>query len=124
MRQAREYPVATVIDVHDGDTVRVEVDLGFDALRRIWIRLLGVRAPELKAGAPALEARARVYEWLHMLGANVPVALTTFRTAGEVKQIREQMSFIRYIGNIYPVGGNGVSLNDWMLSFGYINQGD
>jgi endonuclease YncB( thermonuclease family) len=41
-----EY-AARLIRVVDGDTVWVDVDLGFDAHRHIDLRLLGIQAPEL-----------------------------------------------------------------------------
>lgn len=46
-----EY-AATVIDVHDGDTIRVDIDLGFDVqLRSVPLRLVGINAPELPTEA-------------------------------------------------------------------------
>jgi len=37
----------TVIDVHDGDTMHVEIRLGCDVTLRMTIRLYGINAPEL-----------------------------------------------------------------------------
>lgn len=46
-----EY-AATVIDVHDGDTIRVDIDLGFDVqFRNVPLRLMGINAPELNTEA-------------------------------------------------------------------------
>jgi len=43
----REFP-ATVVDVHDGDTITVDIDLGLDVILRAQkIRLRGIDAPEL-----------------------------------------------------------------------------
>lgn len=42
----RSY-MAHVSHVHDGDTLQVRVDLGFDTFRDITIRLDGIDAPEL-----------------------------------------------------------------------------
>jgi endonuclease YncB( thermonuclease family) len=63
---------AELIDVHDGDTITVECDLGFDARMLTRIRLLDVYAPELReqpdaatgnpGGAAAL---AFVRQWLN-----------------------------------------------------------
>jgi hypothetical protein len=40
------WPLAELLTVHDGDTVRVRIDQGFDELTRQWIRLETVRAPD------------------------------------------------------------------------------
>lgn len=39
---------AEVLDVHDGDTVSLNADLGFSTFRKMRIRLLGINAPEMK----------------------------------------------------------------------------
>jgi micrococcal nuclease len=41
--------LATVTDIHDGDTVTMDIDLGFDVtMKDQKIRLYGINAPELK----------------------------------------------------------------------------
>jgi len=49
------YP-ATVVNVHDGDTVTLAIDLGFDITATERCRLYGINAPELstQAGKDAL----------------------------------------------------------------------
>lgn len=43
------YPCCTVLDVYDGDTIRVDIDLGQDVwVRRRTVRLAGVAARELR----------------------------------------------------------------------------
>ena len=42
-----DFPRATVTSVHDGDTLTVQVDLGFDTTRTANVRLLGLNAIEL-----------------------------------------------------------------------------
>lgn len=50
---ARVYPAA-ILEVHDGDTVRVLLDRGGDDWWRTWLRLLGGNARELHmTGGPA-----------------------------------------------------------------------
>jgi micrococcal nuclease len=39
---------ATVVSVYDGDTITVDVDLGFHITQRMVVRLAEVNAPELK----------------------------------------------------------------------------
>ena len=42
---------ATVTSVYDGDTLTVDIDLGFSIiLRNIKLRLLGIDTPELRGG--------------------------------------------------------------------------
>lgn len=57
---------AQVIKVIDGDTIDFRVDLGFNVLRDIRVRLLGLNAPELRgesrqAGEASKQA---VQDWL------------------------------------------------------------
>jgi len=42
---------AKVIDVHDGDTCHLTVDLGCDVYIRMTVRLAGINAPELSTAA-------------------------------------------------------------------------
>ena len=56
------YPVRTVIDIHDGDTMTVLVDLGFDTMRRVIVRLSGVDTPEV-TGAQKVAGKA-VRDWV------------------------------------------------------------
>ena len=48
---------AVLVDVHDGDTVTLDVDLGFSTTRRMHVRLFGINSPEMStdAGMPARE---------------------------------------------------------------------
>ena len=45
--------------VIDGDTVDLDLDLGFSLTLRQWVRLYGVDAPELRSKAPAEKARTQ-----------------------------------------------------------------
>lgn len=48
---------ATVLSVHDGDTLRVMADLGFEVYARVDVRLAGCNAPELsQPGGQAAKA--------------------------------------------------------------------
>jgi endonuclease YncB( thermonuclease family) len=48
---------AVVTTVHDGDTIDVQADLGFDETRYLRCRIWGINAPELSTNA-GKEARA------------------------------------------------------------------
>ena len=59
----REYP-CIVLDAHDGDTLLIDVDLGFHVrLDRSPLRLLGLNCPELPTPA-GQTAAAYVRQWL------------------------------------------------------------
>ena len=66
---ARTYP-AVVLEVHDGDTIRVLLDRGGDDYWRTWLRLLGGNAIEL-ADPGGQEAR------LHLAQLVGPVLAVT-----------------------------------------------
>lgn len=40
---------AQILEVIDGDTIQLEIDLGFDVFRKIRVRLAGVDAPEISS---------------------------------------------------------------------------
>jgi micrococcal nuclease len=46
-----------VVDVHDGDTIKVDLDLGFDMwIKSLSLRLYGINAPELNTPAGKVSA--------------------------------------------------------------------
>lgn len=57
---------ARVISVHDGDTISLDVDLGFDVhVARMDVRLAGVDAPELnRVDLLGEKAKASLLTWL------------------------------------------------------------
>ncbi len=119
--QVRHYPVARIVDVHDGDTLKLDVDLGFSTHAYVWIRLKGVRAPELSEPT-GLQAKQDLEAWLATDAPDGLVAVDTFQAAGSVKEIREQRTFIRYVGVVTTPGG--AELNAWLRSCGYTDQGE
>jgi|GEM_PF-5580137 len=119
-RIPREYPVAEIIDIHDGDTIRMCVDVGFDAILRKWIRFRDVRAPELRE-AGGVEAKQELVMMLNQHAPDGFVTLTTFWTPGSYKEINEEKTFIRYIGDIVTL--DHVNANQYMRGLGYVDQG-
>lgn len=60
----REWPVVDVLDVYDGDTATVTLDIGLDTHVVRTVRLFGIDTPEirpLKSRAAGIAAR----DWLH-----------------------------------------------------------
>jgi endonuclease YncB( thermonuclease family) len=70
-----EFPHCTVVRVKDGDTIELDIDLGFSITRRIAMRLLGLNAIELHDPGGA-EAQANL---AGLLPAGTPVSLVSVR---------------------------------------------
>ncbi len=96
---------AIVIDVHDGDSIRVDVDLGFDvALRNIPLRLAGINAPELSTVAGKL---ARDY-----LSSCLPDGTdVVIRTQKDKKE-----KYGRYLATVFI---DSCNVNDLLVSSGH-----
>jgi micrococcal nuclease len=63
---------ATVLEVHDGDTITCDIDLGFDTvLRRQKIRFFGVAAPEVVGAEKPKGILSRDFLRDQIMGAQV-----------------------------------------------------
>jgi len=93
---------ATLVKVLDGDTVRLDVDLGFHATIRVDIRIRGIDTPE--RGEPGW-AEAGGFT-LRMLQEATAITVETFR---------DRQSFARWIGDIYVDGTSLAELIDGNL---------
>jgi endonuclease YncB( thermonuclease family) len=95
------YPVV-VLDVHDGDTFRARLDLGFRVGVEIDVRIAAINAPELNAaGGP--EAR----EFL--------IGLLTTTPEIHVRSLRAERSFARWV---CTVTADGVDVGESMIDAG------
>lgn len=96
------------IRVVDGDTIDVDVDLGFHVRMAMKIRLLGINAPEMStpAGKPAKE-------YLTSLVGSGPLRLRTFKDRTE--------KYGRYLGELWREESptSGPSINDVMIADGH-----
>jgi len=116
-----EYSVK-LVEVYDGDTVIVDIDLGFDVwLRRQRVRLSGVDAPEIRtkdASEKTLGHEAR--DFLRLLLD--PITPTTLRLVCEKYDSHEKYG--RILGDILiedplqPPGMVWRSARDEMLAYG------
>lgn len=101
---------ATVTAVYDGDTLTVDVDLGFHtSLRDCKVRLLGIDAPEIKGGDALSKGKARAArDWLasQCLGREVYLESTSLDKYG------------RSLGRVYTL--DGTCLNDELLRLGLV----
>ena len=98
---------ATVIDVYDGDTVTVIVDLGFHIKQTLKIRLAGIDAPELRGETreKGLVSKDRLAELI--LGKQI--VLKTYKD--------RQEKFGRWLGDIY-LPDSLISVNTILLNEG------
>ena len=99
-----EY-TATVVNVHDGDTVRLDIDLGFSMRWETSIRLAGINAPELvtKEGKVAAQYLSQ------RLPVGSQVRLVTIKDKAE--------KYGRILGRIY-IGSETQDVNAEMISKG------
>ena len=108
---------AKVISVHDGDTITVEIDLGFEMKFTDKIRFYGINAPELKIkdangkmqiNPKGMQTLSKVNEFLE------PGDLITIETIKDKKE-----KYGRYLANIFVEKDKSqICLNDYLLNNG------
>jgi micrococcal nuclease len=101
---------AYVTGVYDGDTITVDIDLGFDIiLKNQKIRLIGINAPEVRGitREDGIKSRNRLRELI----------LKKKITLETIKDKKEKYG--RFLGKIYL---NGVYINDQLISEGFAEQ--
>lgn len=93
---------AHVVRIVDGDTVDLDVDLGFCIHHRMRVRLYGINAPEMNTEAGKVAKKA--------LQSRIPF------TQIEIVSHKDKMDkYGRYLVELIV---NGENLNDWMVSSG------
>lgn len=105
-----DYWPCDVVDVHDGDTIQFQADLGLDTSRKIWVRLNGVWSPEL-SDPGGHECRAGVFG--RVVGTRWRIQ--TFKVG---RTDKERLTFIRYVADVISLDGT-FSLNKWIIENGY-----
>lgn len=102
------YYKARVIDVYDGDTLTVDIDLGFMmSLRKLKVRLLGIDTAEMKGGTNESKAKAlQARDWLRSKVLEKEVYL-------ESKGLDK---YGRWLGRVHTV--DGICCNDMLVSMG------
>ena len=109
---------ATVLAVHDGDTITCDVDLGFKTwLRGVKFRLYGINAPELSTdrGPVARDALAG------QLPGNGQVTLLTLPSNAMPLSPDKVEKFGRWLATVIVTQPDGtrLSLNKWMVDNGH-----
>jgi micrococcal nuclease len=108
-----EYYVKKVTKVVDGDTIDVDIDLGFDISFTSRVRLAGIDTPESRTtdkAEKALGLESKEYLSKYLKDAKSVVIKT--------EKMNSTEKFGRILGWIY-VNGDTVSLNDMMINDGY-----
>ena len=109
--QVHEYQ-ATLVRVIDGDTVELDIDLGFHVHVREKIRLADIDAPEVRTRDPeekqrGIEARDALEK---MLRDKALIVLTA----------KDRRSFSRWVATIYlDHGEEQISVQEEMVSRGF-----
>jgi endonuclease YncB( thermonuclease family) len=94
---AREYPVLGVHEVHDGDTFRLLVDVGFEHAAFPWLRLKGWSCPELSEEG-GVAARNAAEALLADAASSGCLWVRTFKRPG-YEDMRK--SFARYLAEVW-----------------------
>jgi len=97
-----------VVSVYDGDTITVNVDLGFKIwANKIKVRLWGINTPEIRGGTAETKARGKmVTEYVRDLILDKEVVM---KSLGQGK-------YGRWLALIYI---DGVELNQHLVDKGY-----
>lgn len=102
-----DYPAATIVAIHDGDTITVQIDYGFSLKQTHILRLYGINAPELATQA----------------GKDALAFLLTLIKVDDVVDLRTQKDhrekFGRVLATIFAGDVNGVSVNQRMVDSGH-----
>lgn len=103
---------AKAIKVIDGDSVWLEVDVGFRLIYKDNFRLNGIDTPELRAKSESTRCRAKeAKEALGLLIAGKELKITTTKPG----------KYGRWLVDIYITNEDGreIHVNDWMVKEGY-----
>lgn len=98
---------AICTSVYDGDTITVEIDLGFHAsMKKMKLRLFGIDAPEMR-GPEKVDGKV-TRDWLReqILGKKIRVHTLKDKTG----------KYGRWLANIYPIDNQTTSYNSMMVS--------
>jgi micrococcal nuclease len=108
-----EYHVKKVTNVVDGDTIDVDIDLGFDISFSSRVRLAGIDTPESRTTdkvEKALGLESKEYLKKQLKDATSVIIKTEKMNSSE--------KYGRILGWIY-VNGDTISINDKMINYGY-----
>lgn len=107
---------AIIVSAYDADTVRANIDLGFDMwMMSAELRLNRINAPEIKGEQRPLGLASRNY-MLRLMPVGTEVYIRTMKD--------EKEKWGRYLADIYPLGFDMYCLNDRLVSEGFAKYYD
>jgi micrococcal nuclease len=108
MQQEDYFYDAIVIGVHDGDTITVDIDLGFGIIiKKQKIRLYGINAPELRFSGDTNASGITSKIWLAEKILNKKIVVKTTQDKKE--------KYGRWLGEIFL---NDENINELMVNEG------
>ena len=99
---------ATTVRVIDGDTVELDIDLGFNITRREKVRLYGINTPELTDKDPVIREKA--------IQAKLKVVDLVMFQKLQIKTLKDKLD--KYGRILAIINVNGVIVNDELVSLG------
>lgn len=111
---------ATLVDVVDGDTMDVTVDLGFQITQTLRLRLNGINTPELKG--PTLDAGKKAKAFVSLeLGRARTIGIKTYK----IEKYGRYVADVFYSGDDIPVADvftTGMFLNRRLVEEGLAQE--
>ena len=110
MENTKYHYSAKVVDIHDGDTIKVDIDLGFGiTLKNQTFRFFGINAPEIHGETKTAGLKTTAY--VQQMLTDKEIIIVTIKD--------EKEKFGRWLGRIFYHDGN-----DWVdLNSELINKG-
>lgn len=102
---------ATIIEWHDGDTVKLDVDKGFEDFTKAWFRLYGIDTPELATVSGIMASDFVKKTW------PPGTAVVVVSLKGEEIPVGKE-KYGRWLAVLYTPGATG-SINDLLVSSGF-----
>ena len=97
---------ALVASIHDGDTVRVAVDVGFEVRFTTSVRLLGIQCPEVGGAGVTADEKAAGIRAREALADLLDGGAVIVRTKRDTQEGRG-----RYLATLYVVQPDGMWLD-------------
>lgn len=101
------YEHVEVLDIYDADTITVIIDLGFNVLTKVKLRLFGINAPEMRGSEKKRGTAARDYLRERLAGQTVAL---------ETHKLVHQGKYGRYLAEVYI---DDVNINEELVIKGH-----